>query len=151
MSLAVDCARHAYQELVDDQKDKLLYADILELSAIHDLHAGDYESASTLSHQALEVMVEMGMPQDLKMSNYYNYIALALDSLEKYDEAKVWHNKKEPILSSSDEDLFVRLSCQHNLNSARNLYCVGKFNEAEQRLHLALGQATRFNSWYSLG
>lgn len=152
MSLVIECANEAYRCLPPDQKNKPLHADILELMAIRDLIvAGDYVSSSILARQALDVMTEIGMPIDLKMSNYYNYIALALDSLEKYDEAKVWHDKKEPILSSSGEDSFVRLSCQHNLNASRNLYCVGKFSEAEERLNTALEQATRFNSWYSLG
>lgn len=92
----------------------------------------------------------MQVRQDLKTSNCFNYIALALDSLEQHKDAQSWLDKSAEILKDND-DLYVRLSCQNILNSARNLYFMGEYEAAEKRLDQSLKQATAFNSWYSLG
>lgn len=156
MSLVIDCANKVYQKLPEEQRneDQRLGCDIIELLSIRALTNGDYESSRHLAHAALDVhqgISPQEKHEELRLSNYYNYIALALDSLEKHEDAKVWLDKSAAILRGHDnDDQYVRLSCQNNLNAARNLYCVGKFDDAEQRLDKALEQATRLNSWYSL-
>ena len=150
MSLVINCASESYKKLPESEKDKLLYCDIVELLSIRDLMVGEYKSAEDLGYEALKIRTEMNMPQDLKMTNCYNYIALAQDSLGRHHEAQLWLDKSDAILKGHSDDLCVRLSCQNNLNSARNLYCMGQFNAAEKRLDTALQQATSFNSWYSL-
>lgn len=151
MSLVIDCAAEAIKRLPTDKLHTLLWSDIVELLSIRDLTVGDFKSANDLSHEALKIRTELEMSQDLKMTNCFNYIALALDSLEQHKDAQPWLEKSADILTGHDEDLYVRLSCQNNLNSARNLYCMGEYEPAEKRLDLALKQATDFDSWYSLG
>ena len=151
MSLVINCAAEAIKKLPEDQADRLLECDIIVLLSIRDLMGGDYESSEDLGYKALKIRTEMKMPQDLKMTNCFNYIALALDSLERHQEAQPWLNKSDALLRGHEEDLYVRLSCQNNLNSARNLYCMAEFAAAEDRVDLALKQATAFDSWYSLG
>lgn len=150
MSLVIDCAAEAYKKLPNNKSDKLLYCDIIELLSIRDLMQGEYKSAEDLAREVLKIRNGINMPQDLKMTNCYNYIALALDSLERHTEAQKWLDKSDAILRDHEEDLFVRLSCQNNLNSARNLYCMDQYEAAEKRIDLALEQATSFQSWYSL-
>lgn len=152
MSLVIDCAAEAIKRLPTDKLHRLLWSDIVELLSIRDLTIGDFKSANNLSHEALKIRTELEMPRDLKMTNCFNYIALALDSLEQHKDAHSWLGKSADILTSHDEDdLYVRLSCQNNLNSARNLYCMGEYGPAEKRLDSALKQATVLDSWYSLG
>jgi tetratricopeptide (TPR) repeat protein len=151
MSLVVDCAGDAHETLFEAQQDTKIHGDILQLLAVRDLVAGKFDSSYTFAMKALDARVALGTPQDLKTSNAYNYVGLALDSLERHDEAKFWFEKKESILSSSDDDLHIRLRCQHDLNTSRNLYSTGNYAEAEARLNSALQLATDFKSWYSLG
>lgn len=151
MSLVIDCAAEAYKRLPIDKADRLLWCDIIELLSIRDLMIGEFKSTHDLGQEALKIRTEMQAPQDLKMTNCFNYIALALDSLEQHKDAQPWLEKSNQILKDNDEDLYVRLSCQNNLNSARNLYCMGEYEAAEKRIDQSLKQATAFDSWYSLG
>lgn len=120
MSLVIDCAGDAHETLLEAQQDTKIHGDILHLLAVRDLVAGNFDSSYTFAKKALDARVALGTPQDLKTSNAYNYLGLALDSLERHDEAKSWFGKKEPILNSSDDDLYIRLRCQHDLNMSRN-------------------------------
>lgn len=151
MTLVIDCAAEAYKKLPIDKMDRLLWSDILVLLSIRDLSIGEFESTNDLGHEALKIRTEMQTHQDLRMSNCYNYIALALDSLEQHKDAQPWLEKSNDILKDHDDDLYVRLSCQNNLNSARNLYCMGDYEAAEKKIDQSLKQATAFDSWYSLG
>ncbi|KAL8715178.1 MAG: hypothetical protein Q9220_001136 [cf. Caloplaca sp. 1 TL-2023] len=152
LSLAVDTGHDAYYKLPDDDvKQPILEADILLLMCIRDLRAeGDFKSAEIHGKKSLAIRQDLKMPQDLQMSNCYNYIAIALDSLGRHDEAKVWLEKSRAILESHDDELHVRLLCQNNLNFSRNLFSVGDFGLSEYKLDKALVQATTFKNWYSL-
>jgi len=84
------------------------------------------------------------------MTNCYNYIAIACDSVGRHAEAKELLQKSRSILEGKDDELHTRLLCQNNLNFSRNLFSVEDFEGAERMLDEAVVQATSFKSWYSL-
>jgi tetratricopeptide (TPR) repeat protein len=148
--LVIGTGIDAFRKLPEPLRDQLLLADLLILFAICDLMIGDFKSAEHGSRKSLETRQGLRLPEDLQMTNYYNYLGLACDSELRHDEARIWLDKSVAILRGHDEELYVRLSCQNNLNSARNLYYTDHFDEAEQRIDLSLKQATGFQSWCSL-
>ena len=82
------------------------------------------------------------MPEDQKMTNCNNYIGLACDPQLHHEEAKMWLEKSDAVLRDNDDGLYVSLSCQNNLNSIRNHYCMGQYEAAEKGTDLSLAQAT---------
>ena len=151
LSLVIDAGCEAYYKLPDAAKQRVLEADILLLRCIRDLRAeADFKSAETQGKKSLAIREELKMPQDLQMTNCYNYIAIALDSMALHQEAKLWFEKSREILEGHDDELHIRLLCQNNLNFSRNLFSVEDFDGAEKKLDRALIQATGFKSWYSL-
>ncbi|KAL8690231.1 MAG: hypothetical protein Q9224_004454, partial [Gallowayella concinna] len=150
LSLVINTGCAAYYKLPDAAKERILEADILLLLCIRDLRAeGDFMSAETEGKKSLAIRVELKMPQDLQMTNCYNYIAIALDSLACHAEAKMWLDKSRDVLEGHKDELHVRLLCQNNLNFSRNLFSVGDFEGSEKKLDQALLQATSFKSWSS--
>ncbi|KAL8896345.1 MAG: hypothetical protein Q9207_007750 [Kuettlingeria erythrocarpa] len=151
LSLVIDTGCKAYYKLSEDSKQPILEADLLLLLCIRDLRAeGDFKSAETQGKRSLVIREELKIPQDLQITNCYNYIAIALDSLGQHDEAKKWLEKSREILVANDDELHVRLLSQNNLNYSRNLFSVEDFTGSEKKLDQALVQATGFKSWYSL-
>ncbi|KAL8812868.1 MAG: hypothetical protein Q9223_000518 [Gallowayella weberi] len=151
LSLVISTGYAAYYKLPDAAKERILDADILLLLCIRDLRAeGDFVSAEIEGKKSLAIREELQMPQDLQMTNCYNYIAIALDSLGRHLEAKNLLDKSREILEGHSDELHVRLLCQNNLNSSRNLFSMDDFEGSEKKLDDALIQATSFKSWYSL-
>jgi len=151
LSLVVDAGKEGYYELPDEVNDPLLEADILLLLCIQDLRGeGDFKSAETHGRKSLQIRNHLERPQDLEMTNCYNYIAVACDSLKRHVEAKELLQKSRDILKGKDDELHTRLLCQNNLNFSRNLFSVEEYQEAEIKLDEAVLQATSFQSWYSL-
>lgn len=150
MSLVTHTSEDAYQKLPESQKDPLLLADIMILLCILYLQDGDFKAAEDKGLKSLELRRELQMPEDLAMSNCYNYLGIACDSDLRHDEAHVWLEKSADIFKDHDEDLYVRLACQNNLNRARNLYCTEQYEQSKQLLDISMSQATKFGSWYSL-
>ena len=150
MSLVTHNSKVAYQKLPELQKDQLLLADILILLGIVYLQDGDIRAAEDYGMKILEIRRELTMPEDLAMTNCYNYLGIACDSDLRHSEAWIWLERSADILKNHDEDLYVRLACQNNLNRARNLYCTGQYEQSKQLLDVSMSQATKFGSWYSL-
>ena len=150
MSLVPHAGEDAYQMLPESQKDQLLFADILILLGTLDLQDGRFKAAKGKGLKSLDLRRELQMPEDLAMSNCYNYLGIACDSDLRHDEARVWLEKSADILKDHDEDLYVRLACQNNLNRARNLYCTENYEQSKHLLDISMSQATKFKSWYSL-
>lgn len=150
MSLVTHTSKDAYQKLPKSQKDQLLLADILILLSIVCLQNGDFSAAEDFGMKSLEIRRELMMPEDLAMTNCYNYLGIACDSDLRHSEARFWLEKSADILKDHDENLYVRLACQNNLNRARNLYCTGQYEQSKQLLDVSMSQATKFESWYSL-
>ena len=90
------------------------------------------------------------MPEDLAMTNGYNYLGFACDSDLRPSEARVWLEESGDILKDHDEDLYVRLACQNNLNRVHNFYCTGQYEQSKQVFDISMSQAIRFESWYSI-
>ena len=151
LPLVIDTGRDAFYELPEAPKEHVLEADILLLLCIRDLRTGgDFKSAETQGKKSLAIREDLKMPQDLQMTNCYNYIAIACDSMSCHDEAKTWLEKSRSILVEHDDELHIRLLAQNNLNFSRNLFSVNDFEGSEKKLDTALVQATAFKSWYSL-
>ena len=151
LALVVDSARDAYHELPDSQKERILEADILLLLCIKDLRAeGDFVSAEGHGKKSLVIRDDLNMPQDLQMTNCYNYIAIACDSMGRHDDVRSLLGKSRVILEGNDDKLHLRLLCQNNLNFSRTLFSLGKFDDSEKKLSQGLAQATSFDSWYTL-
>ena len=151
LSLVIDTGRNAYYKLPQSAKEPLLEADILLLLCIRDLRAeGDFKSAEVQGKQSLTIREQQKAPQDLQMTNCYNYIAIACDSMGHHAEAKTWYEKSRTLLEGNDDSLHIRLLCQNNLNFSRNLFSVGEYEVSEEKLKQALIQASSFKSWYTL-
>ncbi|KAL8804836.1 MAG: hypothetical protein Q9182_002330 [Xanthomendoza sp. 2 TL-2023] len=151
LSLVITTGYVAYYRLPDAAKERILEADILLLLCIRHLRAeGDLESAETDGKKSLAIREQLKIPQDLQMTNCYNYIAIALDSQGRHQEAKNLLDKSREILEGHQDEIHLRLLCQNNLNSSRNLFSMHDFKGSEQKLDQALIQATSFKSWYSL-
>ncbi|KAH7316733.1 P-loop containing nucleoside triphosphate hydrolase protein [Stachybotrys elegans] len=151
MSFVIETGEQAYRKLPDDLKAPLLEADILLLLCIRDLRTdGNFKSAEAQGLKSLDIRLGLDKPQELEKTNCYNYIAIALDSCGRHDEAKTWLRRSRDVLETKDDELHTRLLCQNNLNFSRNLFSVGDFDEAERMLDQAYSQATKFKSWYSL-
>ena len=151
LSLVIDTGCDAFHKLPEAPKERVLEADILLLLCIRHLRAdGDFKSAETQGKKSLAIREDLKMPQDLQMTNCYNYIAIACDSMGRHDEAKTWLEKSRSILVEHHDDLHIRLLAQNNLNFSRNLFSVNDFEGSEKKLDAALVQATGFKSWYSL-
>ncbi len=147
LSLVLDSGKDAYYKLPDNLKDPILEADILLLLCIRDLRAeGDFKSAETNGRKSLQIRDDLERPQDLEMTNCYNYIAVACDSVGRHAEAKELLRKSRSILEGKDDELHTRLLCQNNLNFSRNLFSVGDLEGAEKTLNEAVVQATSFKA-----
>ena len=81
------------------------------------------------------------------MTKCYNYLGIACDSDLRHSEARVWPEKSAETLKDHDEDLYVHLACQNNLNRAQIFYCTGQYEQSKQLLDISMSQATRFVSW----
>ncbi|KAG9253126.1 uncharacterized protein F5Z01DRAFT_689273 [Emericellopsis atlantica] len=151
MSLVIGTGQEAYFTLPDNLKTPLLESDILLLLCIRDLRfEGDFESAEQQGKKSLAIRVGLRIPQELELTNCYNYIAIACDSVGRHAEAKGWLQKSRTILEGTQDELHTRLLCQNNLNFSRNLFSVQDYEESEKLLDQACSQATIFESWYSL-
>ncbi|KAL8646295.1 MAG: hypothetical protein Q9226_006922 [Calogaya cf. arnoldii] len=146
LSLVVDTDYNAYYKLPENAKQPILEADLLLLLCIRDLRAeGDFKSAETQGKRSLAIREELKIPQDLQMTNCYNYIAIALDSMGIHEEATEWLEKLRDILGAHDDELHVRLLTQNSLNYSRNLFSVEDFTGSEKILDGAL-MAIEFKS-----
>ncbi|KAK8079199.1 hypothetical protein PG994_003006 [Apiospora phragmitis] len=124
LSLVTDTGKDAYYQLSESTKDPLLEADILLLLSIRNLRGdGDFKSAETNGTKSLELRERLEQPQSLEITNCYNCIAVACDSLRRHAEAKMFLLKSREILEKDDDELHIRLLCQNNLNYSRNLFC----------------------------
>lgn len=151
LSLVIDTGCDAFSKLPDLSKERVLEADLLLLLCIRDLRVeGDFKSAETQCKKSMAIREDLKMPQNLQMTNCYNYIAIACDSMGCHEEAKIWLEKSRSILVEHDDDLHIRLLAQNNLNYSRNLFSVNDFEASEKKLDTALVLATGFKSWYSL-
>jgi tetratricopeptide (TPR) repeat protein len=151
MSLTINTGYDAYYKLDESSKDRLLEADVLLIVCLKDLRVeGDFQSAEAQGKKSLAIRDDMSLPQDLEMTNCYNYIAIACDSMGRHEEAATWLSKSRGILEGHDDELHTRLLCQNNLNFSRNKFSVGDYQESERMLDEACVQATRFKSWCSL-
>ena len=150
MSLVMHTAEHAFNKLAPEDQNYLLLIEITVLSSILNLQEGDFKAAEEKAAKALQLMKEHDLPEGLTLTNAYNHLGLACDSIGEHDKAKAWLEKSADILKKGDDDAHTRLACQNNLNRARNLYCKNNFKEAEDLIDKAFAQATEFKSWYSL-
>ena len=151
LALVVDSARDAYHELPESQKERILEADTLLLLCIKDLRAeGDFVSAEDHGKKSLAIRHDLKIPQDLQMTNCYNYIAIACDSMGRHEDARSFLDKSRVILEGNDDELHIRLLCQNSLNFSRTLFSLGIFADSEYKLNQALTQARSFESWYTL-
>lgn len=121
MSLTIGTGYGAYYKLSESSKDRLLEADMLLIVCLKDLRVeGDFKSAEAQGKKSLAIREDMNLPQDLEMTNCYNYIATACDSMGRHEEAKMWLKKSRGILEGHDDELHTRLLCQNNLNFSRS-------------------------------
>ena len=155
MSLVTDTSENAYHKLPKSKKDPLLLVDIMILLCIRYLQDGDFTAAEKKGTDAWFEKRELQMPKDLRISNCYNYLGLAYDSKLQYSVGWHWLERSAYILKDPDEDVYVRLACQNNLNRARNLYCTAtekpeRYEESKKLLDISMSQAVEFGSWYFL-
>ena len=155
MSLVTLASENAYHKLPELQKHPLLLVDITILLCIRYLQDGDFTSAEEKGTDAWLKRRELQMPKDLRMSNCYNYLGTAYDSELQYSVGWHWLERSANILKHHDEDVYVGLACQNNLNRARNLYCTAterheRYDESKKLLDISLSQATKVGSWYLL-
>ena len=157
MSLVTLASENAYHKLPESQKDPLLLVDIMTLLCIRYLQDGDFTAAEEMGTDAWFKRRELQIPKDLRMSNCYTYLGIAYDSKLQYSVGWHWLERSANILKDHDEDLYVRLACQNNLNRARNLYCFKNYEESKKNyeeskrlLDISISQAMEFGSWYFL-
>lgn len=151
LSLVMDTGCDAFYKLPDFSKERVLEADLLLLLCIRDLRVeANFKSAETQCKKSMAIREDLKLPQNLQMTNCYNYIAIACDSMGCHEEAKNWLEKSRSILVKHDDDLHTRLLAQNHLNYSRNLFSVNDFEDSEKKLDTALVLASGFQSWYSL-
>lgn len=148
-SLVTYTGEKAFQQLL--YKDQVLEADILSLLGILYQKEGDFFASEYEIAESLRIRRELNdSPKDLAIVACYNYLGVARDSDLRHDEGKEWLEKSFAIIKDRNEDLYIRLRCQNNLNRARNRYATDNFEEAEKLLDKALELARVFDGWYSL-
>ncbi|KAL8852688.1 MAG: hypothetical protein Q9221_002448 [Calogaya cf. arnoldii] len=148
--LVIDAGCKAYYKLPKDSQKPTLKADLLLLLCIRNLRAeGDFQSAEIQGRRSLAIREALKIPQDLQITNCYNYIAIALDSMGLHEIAKKSLDNSREILVAHDDELHVRLLSQNNLNYSRNLFSVEDFTGSEKKLDEALTQATDIHQTYA--
>ena len=144
-SLVTHTADTAFEKLPSKDKDQRLKADIFNLLDILYQKEGDFKASEVQILESLQIRRELFSPEDLAIVACYNYLGVATDSDLRYDEGNEWLEKSAAIIEDHDEDLYVRLRCQNNLNRSRNRYATEKFDDSETLLNRALTLATSYD------
>ncbi|RFU32517.1 hypothetical protein B7463_g3827, partial [Scytalidium lignicola] len=135
----------AYKNLDDCEKDALIYAYLLCNAGLHDLDLGEFHGAQRQSEECLQIQLSKLAPTDEHIVNSYNNLGIIYGSMADYDRGSEFLEKASEALGD-DTRKNPRKRILLNMNIARNLYCMGKFNEAQAYLQKALADADALES-----
>lgn len=83
MSVVLIPADRAFHKLSEENKNYLLLIDITILFSILRLQEGDFKAGKEKATTSLELRREHKLPEDLAMTNAYNYLGLACHSTKR--------------------------------------------------------------------
>ncbi|CAH0056955.1 unnamed protein product [Clonostachys solani] len=145
----VETADAAYRNCPEEDKDRLLWAFLLTLKAIHHSNTSEFSSSELERRECLEIRQKMLPPNDLLVALAYNGVGLALGCQDRFEEAEQQFVKSGEIFDGPAGEVVSR-RLQWKYNMARNNYCMGKYGEAEIRLEEGLALAKELQGWYMI-
>jgi tetratricopeptide (TPR) repeat protein len=97
----------------------------------------------------LNIRLELLEPDDLLVALAYSWLSMAIASQGRYEEALVPQLKAGEILDGPAGKVPGR-KLVWGYNASRNLYCLGRYEEADKILSESLADAETMESWYLL-
>ena len=97
----------AYHRLPKDKQDRLVLIDIKILFSMLYLQRGNFKAGELEAAKSLQLRRDLNLPEDLAMTNVYNYLGLACGSMERHEEARDWLAKSAAILEKDDDELHL--------------------------------------------
>ena len=91
--------------------------------------------------------MELLSENDLLIALSYSWLGMAVGGQERYETCLDWLLKAGKILEGPAGEAPCRRMIWR-YNTSRNYYCMGRFEEAERLLSLALTEADQIKSWY---
>ncbi|KAI0377693.1 hypothetical protein F5Y04DRAFT_263483 [Hypomontagnella monticulosa] len=139
-----DCAYHRCSK---DKQDVLLWALLQYLKCMFHFCTSEFARSETEMRECLQIRLELLAPDDLLVALSYNGLGMAAGTQGRYDEGLKWLLKAEKVYEGPAGRVLSR-KLVWGYNIARNYYCMGRYEEAEQVLGKALEIADRLKSWY---
>ena len=143
----LDTASDAYHKCPGDQKDPLTWAFLQSLQCLYHLCTSEFARAADEMTDGLNIRLELLAPDDLLVSLAYSWLSMAIASQGRYEEALVPQLKAGEILDGPAGEIPGR-KLVWGYNVSRNLYCLGRYEEADKVLSESLAEAERMESWY---
>jgi tetratricopeptide (TPR) repeat protein len=97
--------------------------------------------------EGLNLRLDLLEPDDLLVALAYSWLSMAVASQGRYEEALIPQLKAGEILDGPAGEIPGR-KLVWGYNTSRNLYCLGRYEEANRLLSESLADAERMESWY---
>lgn len=95
----------------------------------------------------LNIRLELLEPDDLLVALAYSWLSMAVASQGRYEEALILQMKAGEILDGPAGEIPGR-KLVWGYNISRNLYCLGRYEEADNLQDKSLADAESMKSWY---
>lgn len=143
----LDTAESSFKKCPEEDRDALLWAFLLSLKCMYHLGTAQFVRAEEEMMEGLNIRLDKLSPDDLLLALSYSWLGMAVGGQERYDEGLDLLLKAGKILDGPAGELPTRRMVW-GYNISRNYYCMGRFDEAEEILGKALGEAKSLESWY---
>ena len=114
---------------------------------MYHLYTAEFVKAEQEGLEGLEIRTDLLSDDDLLIALSLSWLGMAVGGQERYEEGLDWLLEAGKVLEGPAGEAPSRLMVWR-YNTSRNYYCMGKFEEAEELLSLALAEADRTESWY---
>lgn len=115
---------------------------------MYSLKTTDFVKAEEESRESLDIRIELLPPNDLLLHLGYSWLSMSIAAQGRYDEGLKLMMDARKILDGPAGDAPTRMMVWR-YNTSRNLYCMGRFAEAEELLVPAVAEADGRQSWYN--
>ena len=114
---------------------------------MYHLDTAEFAKAEQEGQEGLKIRTELLPDGDLLIALSLSWLGMAVGGQERYAEGLDWLLKAGKILEGPAGEAPSRLMVWR-YNTSQIYYCMGRFEEAEELLGLALEEADRTEDWY---